>query len=160
MKLNEIGPAKGAVKKRKRIGCGPGSGHGKTSTRGHKGQNSRSGGGVPPWFEGGQMPLQRRLPKRGFNNIFRVKYQIVNLDDLSRFESGAKINRGSLIEAGLVKKASLPVKILGRGEVKAALDVEVDRISAGAAKAIRNAGGSVSLVSGGKVPGLEEEERR
>ena len=85
MKLNEISPAKGAVKKRKRVGCGPGSGHGKTATRGHKGQNSRSGGGVPPWFEGGQMPLQRRVPKRGFTNIFKVKYQVVNVDDLARF---------------------------------------------------------------------------
>jgi len=160
MKLNEISPAKGAVKKRKRVGCGPGSGHGKTSTRGHKGQNSRSGGGVPPWFEGGQMPLQRRLPKRGFTNIFRVEYQIVNLGDLARFEGGTKINRGVLLEAGLVKKASLPVKILGRGEIKVALEIEIDRISKSAARAIRDAGGSVSLVSGKNVPGLEEEERQ
>jgi large subunit ribosomal protein L15 len=160
MKLNEISPAKGAVKKRKRVGCGPGSGHGKTSTRGHKGQNSRSGGGVPPWFEGGQMPLQRRLPKRGFTNIFKVKYQVVNLDDLSRFESGTKINRGSLIESGLVKKAHLPVKVLGRGKLETALEVEVDHISRSAAKAIMDAGGSVSLVSGKNVPVPEEEERQ
>ncbi len=160
MKLNEISPAKGAVKKRKRVGCGPGSGHGKTATRGHKGQNSRSGGGVPPWFEGGQMPLQRRLPKRGFTNIFKVKYQVVNLDDLARFESGTKINRGVLIEAGLVKKASEPVKVLGRGELKVALEVEVDHISRSAAKAIRDAGGSVSLISGKNVPVPEEEKRQ
>ncbi len=160
MKLNEIRPAKGAVKKRKRVGCGPGSGHGKTATRGHKGQNSRSGGGVPPWFEGGQMPLQRRVPKRGFTNIFKVKYQVVNLDDLAKFEDGKKINRGVLIDAGLVKKASQPVKVLGRGELKVALEVEVDHISRSAAKAIREAGGSVSLISGKNVPVPEEEERQ
>jgi len=160
MKLNEISPAKGAVKKRKRVGCGPGSGHGKTSTRGHKGQNSRSGGGVPPWFEGGQMPLQRRLPKRGFTNINRVKYQVINLDDLAKFESGTKINRGVLIEAGLVKKASEPVKVLGRGELKVALEIEVDHISRSAAKAVLDAGGSVALVSGKNVPVSEEEERQ
>ena len=160
MKLNEISPAKGAVKKRKRVGCGPGSGHGKTSTRGHKGQNSRSGGGVPAWFEGGQMPLQRRVPKRGFTNIFKVKFQVVNLDDLGRFEKGTKINRGILIEAGLVKKASEPVKILGRGELKVALEVMVDHISRSAAKAILDAGGSVSLISGKNVPVSEEEERQ
>ncbi len=160
MKLNEIKPARGAVKNRKRIGCGPGSGHGKTATRGHKGQNSRSGGGVPPWFEGGQMPLQRRLPKRGFTNIFRTAFQIVNLDDLGRFEKGTKVNRGVLIEAGLVKKAALPVKILGRGELKVALDIEIDHVSRSAAKAIRDAGGTISLVSGKKVPGADKEERQ
>jgi len=160
MKLNEIRPAKGAVKKRKRVACGPGSGHGKTATRGHKGQNSRSGGGVPPWFEGGQMPLQRRLPKRGFHNLFRVAYQVVNLDDLARFESGTKINRGVLIEAGLVKKAAEPVKILGRGELKVALEIEIDGVSRSAAKAILDAGGSISLISGKKVSVPEEEERQ
>jgi large subunit ribosomal protein L15 len=160
MKLNEIRPTKGAVKKRKRIACGPGSGHGKTATRGHKGQISRSGGGVPPWFEGGQMPLQRRLPKRGFHNLFRIAYQVVNLDDLARFESGTKINRGVLIEAGLVKKATEPVKILGRGELKVALEVEVDGVSKSAAKAILDAGGSISLVSGKAVSVPEEEERQ
>ncbi len=160
MKLNEIRPARGAVKKRKRIACGPGSGHGKTATRGHKGQNSRSGGGVPPWFEGGQMPLQRRVPKRGFHNLFRVAYQVVNLDGLARFESGSKINRGVLIEAGLVKKATEPVKILGRGELKVALEIEVDGVSRSAAKAILDAGGSISLISGKKVSVPEEEERQ
>jgi large subunit ribosomal protein L15 len=160
MKLNEIKPARGATKKRKRVGCGTGSGHGKTCTRGMKGQNSRSGGGVPPWFEGGQMPLQRRVPKRGFTNIFAVRYQVVNLEDLGRFERDAKVNRGSLIEAGLIKKASIPVKILGRGRIEVPLEVEVDRISKSAARAIRDAGGKVSLISGKAVPGLEEEERR
>jgi large subunit ribosomal protein L15 len=125
-----------------------------------KGQNSRSGGGVPPWFEGGQMPLQRRVPKRGFTNIFAVRYQTVNIEDLGRFDKNAKVNRGTLIEAGLVKKASMPVKVLGRGSLDVPLDVEVDRISRSAARAIRDAGGKVSLVSGKAVPGLEEEERR
>ncbi|MBN1164796.1 MAG: 50S ribosomal protein L15 [Candidatus Krumholzibacteriota bacterium] len=160
MKLSEISPARGAVKKRKRVGCGAGSGHGKTCTRGHKGQNSRSGGGVPPWFEGGQMPLQRRIPKRGFKNFFRVPYQVVNLDDLNRFEKGTPVNRGTLIEKGLVKQSSLPVKVLGRGKLERALEVEVDSVSLSAAQAIRAAGGTISLVSGEKVPGLDSEESR
>jgi large subunit ribosomal protein L15 len=160
MKLSNIQPAAGAVKKRKRVGCGIGSGHGKTSTRGHKGQKSRSGGGTPPWFEGGQMPLQRRVPKRGFTNIFKTQYQVVNLHKLNRLEKGAKVNRGSLIEAGLVKKAHLPVKILGRGELAIPLDVEVDAVSRSAAKAIRDAGGTVNLVSGKKAPGAGSEEQR
>ena len=160
MKLNEISPAAGAVKKRKRIGCGTGSGHGKTSTKGHKGQNCRSGGGVPPWFEGGQMPLQRRVPKRGFHNVFRVPFQVVNVGSLGRFEKGSTINRGTLLEAGLIKKAGLPVKILGGGELKVALQVEVDGVSRNAAKAITAAGGTVSLVSGKEIPNLDKEEQR
>jgi large subunit ribosomal protein L15 len=159
MKLSEIKPARGAIRNRKRIACGPGSGHGKTATRGHKGQNSRSGGGVPPWFEGGQMPLHRRIPKRGFTNIFKVHYQVVNLDSLDRFESGAKVNRGTLIEAGLVKKAALPVKILGRGELKTALEVEVDAVSRSAAKAIQDAGGTIRLISRDKPRSQVSEER-
>lgn len=156
MKLNELRPPAGARKKKKRIGSGPGSGHGKTATKGHKGQNSRSGGGVPPWFEGGQMPLQRRIPKRGFTNIFKKNYQVVNVESLNRFEAGTKITRGTLIEAGLVKKASLPVKILGRGELKVALDIEVDAVSRKALELIRKAGGSVSLVSGAPLPEVNE----
>lgn len=155
MKLNEIGPAGGARKKRKRIACGPGSGHGKTATKGHKGQNCRSGGGVPPWFEGGQMPLQRRVPKRGFTNIFKKHFQVVNLDGLSRFEKGAKVNRGSLIEIGLVKKANMPVKILGKGELKVPLEIEVDAASRSAVKAIRDAGGTIILISGKEPEGPE-----
>ena len=160
MKLNEISPQPGSVKKRKRIGCGIGSGHGKTATKGHKGQNCRSGGGVPPWFEGGQMPLQRRVPKRGFTNIFKTHYQIVNLEGLNRFEKGAKVNRGALIEAGLVKKAALPVKLLGRGELEKSLDVEVDAVSRRAAQAIRDAGGTIRLVSGNEPPGPDIERPR
>jgi large subunit ribosomal protein L15 len=159
MKLSDLKPPKGAVKKRKRVGCGPGSGHGKTATRGHKGQKARSGGGVPVWFEGGQMPLQRRVPKRGFVNIFRRNYQIVNLDRLGVFASGAKVNRGSLIEAGLVRKAGDPVKILGRGEIGVPLDVEVDAVSRSAAEAIQKAGGTIRLLSGAKVPGLDKREQ-
>ncbi len=160
MKLNEVSPSPGAVKKNKRIGRGPGSGHGKTAGKGHKGQKARSGGSIPPWFEGGQMPLQRRLPKRGFHRIFKVPFQPVNIGSLDCFEKGAKVNRGTLIEAGLIKKSSLPVKILGFGELKIALDVEVDGVSRTAAKAIRDAGGSISLVSGKKVPALDKEEHK
>ncbi|HMA76408.1 MAG TPA: 50S ribosomal protein L15 [Candidatus Krumholzibacteriaceae bacterium] len=158
MKLNELKPPKGAVKKGKRLGRGAGSGRGKTCTHGHKGQNSRSGGGVPPWFEGGQMPLQRRLPKRGFHNKFKKCYQIINLDDLKDFNTGSKVNGEVLAEAGLINKASSPVKVLGNGAVEVALEVKVDKISKSAARAIQKAGGSVKLVSGDKVPGLDDGE--
>lgn len=156
MKLSELKPPKGAVKKSKRIGCGTGSGHGGTSTRGTKGQKARAGGSIPSWFEGGQMPLQRRVPKRGFVNIFKTEYQVVNVDSLARFAAGTKVTRGSLIEAGLVRKASLPVKVLGRGELAVALDVEVDAVSRTAAEAIRKAGGTIHLLSGKSVPGTED----
>lgn len=159
MKLNELQPPRGAVKKRKRLGRGTGSGRGDKCTRGDKGQNCRSGGGVPPWFEGGQMPLQRRVPKRGFNNIFRKVYQIVNIDQLeSHFKKGEKVNRESLVEKGLVDSASKPVKILGRGEISKSVEVEVDHISKSAARAINKAGGSISLTTREEVPGLNEEE--
>jgi large subunit ribosomal protein L15 len=121
MKLSELKPPAGATKKNKRVGCGPGSGHGRYSTRGCKGQKARSGGSIPAWFEGGQMPLQRRVPKRGFVNIFKTQYQVVNLDRLSGFAAGAKVNRGTLLEAGLVRKAGQPVKILGKGGLTVAL---------------------------------------
>ena len=160
MKLSQLKPPKGAVKKSKRIGCGTGSGHGSTATRGTKGQKARSGGSIPAWFEGGQMPLQRRVPKRGFVNIFKTHYQVVNLDGLSRFASGAKVTRGSLIDAGLVRKASLPVKLLGRGELTAALDVEVDAVSRSAADAIRKAGGTIRLLSGKRVPGVDNRREK
>jgi large subunit ribosomal protein L15 len=140
------------MKKRKRIGCGPGSGHGRYSTRGCKGQKARSGGSIPAWFEGGQMPLQRRVPKRGFINVFRTEYQIVNLDRLNRFAAGTKINRGTLLEAGLVRKTARPVKILGRGALTVALEVEVDAASTSAADAIVKAGGTIRLLSERKKP--------
>ena len=159
MKLSEIKPARGATKKNKRVGCGPGSGHGRYSTRGCKGQKARSGGSIPAWFEGGQMPLQRRVPKRGFVNIFKTSYQVVNLDNLGVFAAGSKVNRGTLIEAGLVRKASDPVKILGRGELAVALDVEVDAVSRTAAEAIAKAGGTIRLLSGERVPGPDIREK-
>jgi len=160
MKLSEIKPPRGATKKSKRVGCGPGSGHGRYSTRGCKGQKARSGGSIPAWFEGGQMPLQRRVPKRGFVNIFKTVYQVVNLDSLSGFAAGSKVNRGTLIEAGLVRKAADPVKILGRGELAVALEVEVDAVSRTAAEAIQKAGGTIRLLSGKKVPVLDNREKK
>jgi large subunit ribosomal protein L15 len=160
MKLNELKPPRGAVKKGKRVGRGIGSGRGKTCTRGHKGQNSRSGGGVPSWFEGGQMPLQRRVPKRGFNNKFRKTYQVVNLEKLSGFEKGAKVNAEILAEKGIIGSASRPVKVLGRGSVETSLELVVDRISRSAAKAVVEAGGSVKLTSGEEVPAADTEEQK
>jgi large subunit ribosomal protein L15 len=160
MKLSELKPAAGATKKRKRVGCGPGSGHGRYSTRGCKGQKARSGGSIPAWFEGGQMPLQRRVPKRGFVNVFKTQYQVVNLERLSGFAAGAKVNRGTLMEAGLVRKAAQPVKILGKGELSVALDVEVDAVSKTAADAILKVGGTIRLLSGKKVPGLDKREQK
>ena len=160
MKLSEVKSAKGATKKNKRVGCGPGSGHGRYSTRGCKGQKARSGGSIPAWFEGGQMPLQRRVPKRGFVNIFKTYYQVVNLDRLGAFAAGSKVNRGTLIKAGLVRKAAEPVKILGRGTVAVALEVEVDAVSRTAAEAITKAGGTIRLLSGKKVPGLDNREKK
>jgi len=145
LKLNNIGAPRGATKSRKRRGRGPGSGLGKTSGRGHKGQKSRAGGGVPPWFEGGQMPLNRRLPKRGFTNIFRTVFQIVNLDDLERFEAGSEVNAEVLARSGLIRKADRPVKLLGRGKLEKQLVIEVTKASKSAIAAVEAAGGSVTL---------------
>lgn len=145
LKLNDIGVPKGANREKKRRGRGPASGQGKTGGRGHKGQKARSGGGVPPWFEGGQMPLNRRLPKRGFTNIFKKHFQLVNLDQLEgRFQAGETVNAESLAERGLVRSARQPVKLLGRGEVTKSLTVSVDKASESAVKAIEGAGGSVA----------------
>ena len=146
LKLNNIGAPKGANRDKKRRGRGPGSGTGKTGGRGHKGQKARSGGGIPPWFEGGQMPLNRRLPKRGFTNIFKKSYQLVNLDALNdRFEADAKIDAEALAAAGLVKYADRPVKLLGRGGVDKALTIEVDKASKSAVAAVEAAGGSITV---------------
>jgi large subunit ribosomal protein L15 len=146
LKLNNIGAPKGANRDKKRRGRGPGSGTGKTGGRGHKGQKARSGGGIPPWFEGGQMPLNRRLPKRGFTNIFKKSYQLVNVDDLeARFEAGATVNGESLAEAGLVKYADRPVKLLGRGKVEKSLTIEVTKASKSAVAAVEAAGGKVTV---------------
>ena len=117
MKLHELSPAPGSVKDVKRKGRGAGSGNGKTAGKGHKGQNARSGGGVRPGFEGGQMPLQRRIPKRGFNNIFAKKYAAINVSALERFEDGATVDEKAIIEAGILKKPLDGIKILGNGEL-------------------------------------------
>ena len=146
MKLNELKPSPGSKKNRKRIGRGQGSGHGGTSGKGHKGQNSRSGGGVRPGFEGGQMPLNRRLPKRGFFNKFATQVAEVNLRDLGRFTAGSVVDAQALAEAGLIKGAFDVIKLLGQGEVQVALTIKVDRVSAGAVAKIEAAGGTVELI--------------
>lgn len=149
MKLNQLKPAAGANKKRKRLGCGIGSGHGKTSTHGHKGQKSRSGGGVPPWFEGGQMPLQRRIPKRGFVNFARKEYQIVNVGDLAKFSVGATVGLDELRKAGLVKKSGMPVKLLGNGSIEYALTIKVNACSKSANEKIDKCGGKIEILAKG-----------
>lgn len=145
MKIHDLRPNPGATKKRKRVGRGIAAGQGKTAGRGTKGQNARSGGGVPPYFEGGQLPLVRRLPfKRGFKNIFRIEYQEVNVDQLeSRFEAGAEVTPQTLAAVGLIRDADKPVVLLGRGEVKVPFTVKVHRCSKSAQQKIEAAGGSV-----------------
>jgi len=146
MKINELSPAEGSRRGRKRVGRGPGSGHGKTSCRGHKGQNSRSGGGVRPGFEGGQMPIHRRLPKRGFKNPFRKEYSVVNVGDLSRFEPNTQLDPDILKEAGLVWKMLDGVKLLGSGEISQPLVVRIHKISHSAREKIEGAGGRVEIL--------------
>jgi len=149
MKLHDLRPAEGATKKRKRVGRGTGSGKGKTSTRGTKGQNSRTGGGVLPVFEGGQIKLVKRLPKlRGFNNRFKVTYTPINLDTLDRgFESGATVDAEALSSIGLLGKLSDPIVVLGRGEITKPLHVKAQRISESAREKIEAAGGSIEILS-------------
>ncbi len=149
MKLGNLSPPQGATSKKKRLGIGPGSGTGKTAGKGHKGQRARSGSKRKAWFEGGQMPLQQRLPKVGFNNPFRVTYQIVNLDDLASKELSGEITPEVLKTAGLIASTKRPVKILGRGEISAPLQIRVQAISAAAAKKILAAGGQVEANIGG-----------
>ncbi|NOZ69870.1 MAG: 50S ribosomal protein L15 [Deferribacteres bacterium] len=145
MKLSELAPAPGSRKKRKRVGRGPGSGHGKTSCRGHKGQNSRSGGGVKPGFEGGQMPLQRRLPKRGFTNIFRKEYAIVNVGTLDKLGE-TEITPEYLLKEGIVKKLHDGIKILGNGDISRPITVKAHAFSASAKEKITRAQGSVEII--------------
>jgi large subunit ribosomal protein L15 len=145
--LNNLKPAAGARRKRKRVGRGIGSGHGKTSTRGTKGHSSRSGGGSAGWFEGGQMPLYRRVPKRGFHSPNRVPYQVVNVADLARFAAGAIVDPAGLLEAGAVSGRDPRVKVLGMGDVSSALRLKVHAISETARKKIEGAGGSVELLA-------------
>ncbi len=146
MKLGELKPAAGSRRKRKRVGCGPGSGHGSTSCRGVKGQKSRSGSSIPAWFEGGQMPLQRRLPKRGFTNIFRVERHIVNVRDLERFEANSEVDVETLLDAGLIPNLNRPVKLLGDGELTRPLKIRVHACSASAREIVEKAGGEVHLI--------------
>jgi large subunit ribosomal protein L15 len=146
MKLHELSPPNGSRKSRKRLGRGVGSGKGKTAGRGTKGQNSRSGGGVRPGFEGGQMPIHRRLPKRGFTNIFKKKIAVINIHDLSRFESGSVVDEAALVRVGLVKGQRDGIKLLGQGEIKIPLTIKVNGASTGARDKIIAAGGKVEIL--------------
>ena len=142
LKLNNLSPSVGARKSRKRVGRGPGSGSGKTAARGHKGARARSGYSARPGFEGGQMPLHRRLPKRGFTNIFKTEYKLITLDDLNRFESGTIVDVQALVDMGLIKLGET-VKILANGDITKSLVVRIDKISQGAKEKIIIAGGTV-----------------
>ncbi|MFR4977350.1 MAG: 50S ribosomal protein L15 [Butyricicoccus sp.] len=146
MKLQDLQPALGSTKKAYRKGRGAGSGNGKTAGRGHKGQWARSGGGVRPGFEGGQMPLARRLPKRGFNNIFGTTYAAVNVSALERFENGTEVTTELLLETGIISKALDGVKILGNGELTKNLTVKAAAFSASAKEKIEKAGGKVEVI--------------
>jgi len=146
MRLSELQPSPGSKHKKKRVGRGPGSGWGKTAARGHKGQNSRAGGPKGPGFEGGQMPLTRRIPKRGFTNIFRQSWAIVNLRDLNRFAPDSVVDEAVLKEAGLVAAKTRRVKILAQGEVTVPLTVKVQAASAQARARIEAAGGRVEVL--------------
>ncbi|MDR3552617.1 MAG: 50S ribosomal protein L15 [Clostridia bacterium] len=146
MKLYELAPAAGTNKEAFRKGRGIGSGNGKTAGKGHKGQNARSGGGVRPGFEGGQMPLTRRIPKRGFVNIFATTYANVNVEALERFEDGAVIDAKALVDAGLLKKLQDGVKVLGRGEITKKLTVKAAAFSAAAKQKIEAAGGNAEVI--------------
>ena len=145
MKLSDLAPAPGSRKKRKRVGRGPGSGHGKTSCRGHRGQKARSGGGTKPGFEGGQMPLQRRLPKRGFTNIFQKEYCIVNLSTLDKL-SESTITPEYLLEEGVIKKGLDGIKILGNGEITRPITVKAHAFSASAKEKIEKAKGKAEVI--------------
>ena len=146
MKLFELTPAEGSTKDSKRKGRGHGSGNGKTAGRGHKGQNARSGGGVRIGFEGGQMPIYRRLPKRGFNNIFAKSYAEINVSDLNKFEDGAVVDAAALVEAGIIKKTLDGVKVLGNGNVEKKVTVKAVKFTVSAKEKIEAAGGKVEVM--------------
>lgn len=148
MRLNELKPANGSGRNKKRVGRGLGSGTGKTSGRGQKGQKSRSGARSPRGFEGGQMPLQRRLPKVGFTNIFKKRYALIKVGDLSKFEAGAVIDRSALVEAGLIKKLYDGVKVLSDGDIAHTVTLRVDKVSKSAQAKIEAAGGKVETAEG------------
>ncbi|MFP4158414.1 MAG: 50S ribosomal protein L15 [Desulfobacterales bacterium] len=145
MQLHELTPGKSVKKSRKRLGRGVASGQGKTGGRGTKGLNSRSGGGVRPGYEGGQMPIQRRLPKRGFRNMFKKEFSLVNTRDLNRFEAGSSVDAEALRSAGIVGSSRKPVKLLGHGELNVAVDVKVAAVSKSARQKVEAAGGSVEV---------------
>jgi large subunit ribosomal protein L15 len=148
MDQSKLKPAAGSRKNRKRVGRGPGSGSGKTAGRGENGQKSRSGYSAKRGFEGGQMPLHRRIPKRGFTNIFRIEFRTVNVDRLNDLPAGSTVTPESLQAAGLIRKGRGPVKVLGNGEVKVALSVKVHKFTGAAAKKIEAAGGSAEVIAG------------
>ena len=146
MDLSNLKPAIGSTKNRKRIGRGTGSGHGKTATKGHKGQKARSGGNVEPGFEGGQMPMQRRLPKRGFNSLNRKVYALVNIEQLDVFEAGQTVDPDALLKSGLISKVGDGVKILANGELTKSLTVKAHKFSASARAKIEAAGGTAEEI--------------
>ncbi len=146
MKMHELAPAIGSTKEVKRIGRGHGSGNGKTAGKGHKGQKARAGHGMRAGFEGGQMPLQRRVPKRGFNNIFATEWNVINVSALEMFEDGSVVDSASLQQAGIIKKANLPVKVLGNGKITKKLTVKLNAFSASAAEKINTAGGKAEVI--------------
>jgi large subunit ribosomal protein L15 len=146
MRLEDLGPPKGARSSRKRVGRGTGSGLGKTAGRGTKGQKSRSGGGTAPWFEGGQMPLQRRIPKRGFTNLFKKRYSIVKVSDLEQFAVDSEIGPKELLQTGLVKTRNDGIKLLADGDITHPFTVRVHKASAAAISKVQAAGGRVELI--------------
>jgi len=146
MKLQDLRPAQGSSRRDKRVGRGIGSGHGKTSCKGHKGQKARSGGTKGPGFEGGQMPLQRRLPKRGFKNRFQIVYAVVNLRDIGKLEGADTVTPETLVERGIVKDLKNGIKILGEGEIKRPLTIRADAFSASALAKISAAGGKAEVI--------------
>jgi len=146
MRLEELRPAKGATKKTKRVGRGPGSGSGKTASKGHKGQKARSGGVKGAGFEGGQMPLQRRIPKRGFTNIFRKEYSVVNVTDLDKIAGSDPVTPETLMQNGLIKDLKSGVKILGMGELKTKMTVRAHKFSKSAVEKIQAAGGKAEVI--------------
>lgn len=147
LRISDLAPAPGSRHKKKRVGRGPGSGHGKTACKGHKGQKARTGLEIPPWFEGGQMPLIRRTPKRGFHNKFRKEYAVVNLRDLNRFEPNSEVGPEELKKVGLVKKFKDGIKLLAEGELTHPLILKVHRASNAAVEKVKSVGGQVVLIS-------------